>query len=882
MAVLRSIHPEFHLSRRRPIILYEVDEYRYDFTDGDYVKRPFKKPSKSLRRSVRREYRQEFEQVKPKLHALCSQCQTLRFSPKSSRNEEASSSVENLPSPQIHTRRQEDSDSFDNGDTSSDSRKSDENTWSEYQSIAGSGESAALDTTTEALLRSTKAGCHLCTLIVGALELTPLSQRCSATSVNPIILTIAKSRLNICYGNRSTWLPINNVPPDLSPASAHSKLFHPAIMHAIEIRKPIPDDCFTTMDPPGTTMALSGSPYKELMPRRHKKSVFISSSTWNKLSELIPPRLSIIFDYTEEGMIARQELGKEPSRRYMKMLPSRFDSYYLEPPHPYCSCGEGLWETSLQQDGGTAYTHRNPLGNGLIEQIKHWMATCDRLHPECEREGGRIHSLRLIDVGPLDGKQMPTLVEGLEDTRKFEYITLSYRWGDPSADMLTTTTKTINQRKAGIPMHLLPNTMRDAAIITRALGIRYLWIDALCILQDLNTDWEVQSANMAEIYSRSVISISTHAARTVHDGFLKPRNPLEIRGCIHPSLMPGRRVVISPRIPDPDREVADSILNQRGWTLQEQILPRRILHWGPQEVSWECRTMRATERRPLGKAVDPNRPEEEMRNNWVKLVENYSRRHLTVSSDKLPAIAGLASSFQRFFSPPPTYIAGIWYEAAVPYLGWHRHSWNNVRGDSVSDSSNDNNGVEHESLAKVKSHRVPSHPVRMPTFSWSSTDSPIAFSLHSPNPVDSLMAEALGYQIELHGKSALGAVKSASIKLHGYVKPLAWVTETTHLDVILDDPELERPPEDSLLLHLFCSIDQPAFRCSRGFSQQCVLQHALILLYEHSIGSETFRRVGLMTRSFSSGSGPGEEHQDVYPSIFAELESWTKKEVTVI
>lgn len=519
------------------------------------------------------------------------------------------------------------------------------------------------------------------------------------------------------------------------------------------------------------------------------------------------------------------------------------------------------------------------------------MATCDKLHPDCERESERIQSLRLIDVGSPDGKQLPALIEGFEDTREVEYITLSYRWGNPSADMLTTTAETIDQRKAGIPMELLPKTMRDAVIITRRLGIRYLWIDALCIIQGSRTDWEEQSANMAQIYSRSVLSISAHGARTVHDGFLNPRNPLQVRGCIHPSLIPGRNVVICPDIIEPDAAIEGSILSQRGWTLQEQILPHRILHWGPHEVSWECRTMRATERRPLGKSKDSTRNSYatrtspmEVRNDWVGLVENYSRRQLTVPSDKLPAISGLASSFQRNFSPPPVYIAGIWYEAAVPYLGWHRDTWDYPRRGNSNDSSTTRSETQGHGPTSPQAREVPSYPVRMPTFSWSSTDSAIKFVQYSPSPFDAVMAETVTYDLDLDGRSEFGAVKSASITLHGYTSRLQRPETPLGYGIILDDDRFELGDlgEDCLLLHLFCSIEQGAFRCSQGFSRESVSQHSLILLPEVSKGPETYRRIGLMNRSFSSLAGPGEAHQSVYPNVVAELERWITKEIVLV
>lgn len=146
--------------------------------------------------------------------------------------------------------------------------------------------------------------------------------------------------------------------------------------------------------------------------------------------------------------------------------------------------------------------------------------------------------------------------------------------------------------------------MRDAVILTRLLGIRYLWIDALCILQDSQGDWNEQGANMCEIYSRSFLSISAHAADDSWTGFLFERNALAVRGCIHPSLFSDMPGVKGPDIPNPLDAISKSSMSKRAWTLQEQYLSRRVLHWGPYEVSWQCNRLFAWERMPMGWGED--------------------------------------------------------------------------------------------------------------------------------------------------------------------------------------------------------------------------------------------------------------------------------------
>src|SRR5438045_1510662 len=131
-----------------------------------------------------------------------------------------------------------------------------------------------------------------------------------------------------------------------------------------------------------------------------------------------------------------------------------------------------------------------------------------------------------------------------------DYVTLSYRWGVNKN--LTTTLATLDDRVKGIHMRLLPAAMRDAVVATTKLGFWYLWIDALCIIQDSIDDWLEQSRLMASIYGNATLNIVADGASDCADGFLKRCNLLEIRSCLHGTLVAGRASsakVICPALP---------------------------------------------------------------------------------------------------------------------------------------------------------------------------------------------------------------------------------------------------------------------------------------------------------------------------------------------
>ncbi|PMD40055.1 HET-domain-containing protein [Hyaloscypha variabilis F] len=159
-----------------------------------------------------------------------------------------------------------------------------------------------------------------------------------------------------------------------------------------------------------------------------------------------------------------------------------------------------------------------------------WIKQCDTHHPKCTHLWAKQSPYlptRLIDVGTLDGSVKPHLWIPENGHKYIPYITLSYRWGKSPTVLLTQASlPTLCEQ---IPLQLLPQTNQDAIKITRFLGIRYLWIDALCIIQDLDTDWQVESENMGNIYHNSYCTISASMAATGERGCFMDRRPLQAR-----------------------------------------------------------------------------------------------------------------------------------------------------------------------------------------------------------------------------------------------------------------------------------------------------------------------------------------------------------------
>ncbi|EIW58352.1 HET-domain-containing protein, partial [Trametes versicolor FP-101664 SS1] len=96
------------------------------------------------------------------------------------------------------------------------------------------------------------------------------------------------------------------------------------------------------------------------------------------------------------------------------------------------------------------------------------------------------------------------------DGRSGKYLTLSYVWG---LDQIhKTTTSNVSQYECGIDLSLLPATIRDAIYVTHALGLQFLWVDSLCIIQDSNEDKRHEIRRMHHIYRHSHLTIIAASA----------------------------------------------------------------------------------------------------------------------------------------------------------------------------------------------------------------------------------------------------------------------------------------------------------------------------------------------------------------------------------
>jgi Heterokaryon incompatibility protein (HET) len=296
---------------------------------------------------------------------------------------------------------------------------------------------------------------------------------------------------------------------------------------------------------------------------------------------------------------------------------------------------------------------------------------------------------RLIDLGASNGS--PTKPKIIHTRgRQEQYVALSYCWG--SAQHFRTTNENFSEMQKSIPIELLPQTIRDAFLVAQKLDIRYIWVDALCIIQDNADDWDSEAKRMGAIYANSYFTIAATAAKDSREGFLWPRTLSRVSVPFRRSATSESEGTVyfrqlSDFLRDHQEYVLNSPLQQRAWVLQETLLSRRIVHFSSKQIYWECRYTFGAEDDATNDAdcMEHGRKFLNMLSTlqgggclehhamiffpiWAGILSRYSTLSISRPGDKLPALSGLASLVERIIGC--RYLYGIW-NLNLPYgLFW--------------------------------------------------------------------------------------------------------------------------------------------------------------------------------------------------------------------
>ena len=311
------------------------------------------------------------------------------------------------------------------------------------------------------------------------------------------------------------------------------------------------------------------------------------------------------------------------------------------------------------------------------------------------------------------------------------YITLSHRW-TKQTELSSTNLSNLENRKQAIIMSDLSKTLSDAIEATRKLGVQYLWIDSICIIQDSQDDWARESNNMMAIYESAWLNIAAAGSDKDNGRLFMRRNPALNRVCLLPSSFYPESTRMREFITDSGffiwtyidpqlytKSILGGFLDQRGWIFQERVLSARTIYFSANELVWECNELLASESLRWGLGSDdecapllikfnskngapmanslrqeryynysrlgpPNPPLGDISlpvyQYWYKSVELFSRKNLTIVSDKLRAIQGIAEALHKSRLPGRTfrkcYRQGVWLDDLAHSLLWYSPSQN--------------------------------------------------------------------------------------------------------------------------------------------------------------------------------------------------------------
>ncbi|KAF4634273.1 hypothetical protein G7Y89_g3830 [Cudoniella acicularis] len=367
-----------------------------------------------------------------------------------------------------------------------------------------------------------------------------------------------------------------------------------------------------------------------------------------------------------------------------------------------------------------------------LDIATNWLSTCAESHELCKSSDGTLPT-RLISLA---GEQ-PQLVLTSEFPKRPQYATLSHSWG--SSNTIKLTSLNLDSFMKAIPIEALPTTFKDAIKITRRLGIDFLWIDSLCIIQDSEDDWQRESALMSSVYGGSTITIAASSSRDSNEGcFLMPP---DFNGGLRARISDGGRQ----RVQDfrnqraYDLSTFETHLGTRAWALQEKMLPPRTIHFSNRGAFWECRTTIASQHLPDGfpkQLISPLvRRKGKFEWLWPQIVRLYSAANLTFEKDKLPALSGIARV--GYNETRDQYLAGLWRGQIEEQLCWRRLNQAPLKRPSW----------------------------RAPTWSWASIDGGVGWRALQKGILETKYIDVLDASTTIYSHDPFGQVTGGIIRL---------------------------------------------------------------------------------------------------------------------
>ncbi|KAN0112496.1 hypothetical protein V8E51_005447 [Hyaloscypha variabilis] len=489
----------------------------------------------------------------------------------------------------------------------------------------------------------------------------------------------------------------------------------------------------------------------------------------------------------------------------------------------------------------------NPNCDAVFQQVSQWLKECETTHRACASalspSGTTFVPRRLIQVDTGDDSQVRLVEMRIPVKKATCYATLTHCWGT-RYHFPKTTSSNYQKFQMTIPLPNLSRNFIDAINVTRALGICYLWIDALCIIQDSKSDWQQEAENIAKYYKHGILNLVSGTPESDVGMFgsrWEPRVPTvymqQSRGVLGFgwlgteafSSANGRSVA---EFPDNWRYLSPP--HRRAWLLQEiRFAPRNLVYQSNEVPSSLDKTLLSAQlylqcheqiRWENGRQTQlENAPVTDEHRAWCLLVEQYTSSHLTYSIDKLPAISALAREYAD--RTQDQYCAGLWRADLLSGLLWRRHP-------------------KEQRETSYDSHRAPPAP----SWSWASMLGRIEY----PWPMETeSKAEVIECSIEL-GRGPYANILGGRLRLLGFTRLFTLPGQGT--GCVQNRVDIEEQI-DGGRLNIRCwldSIDYLEGSDRRVMALRITKRLGLVLIHNGEILEENFggipitKRIGIM------------------------------------
>jgi hypothetical protein len=496
-----------------------------------------------------------------------------------------------------------------------------------------------------------------------------------------------------------------------------------------------------------------------------------------------------------------------------------------------------------------------------------WIESCQRNHMDCIQPSHSKLPTRILDVG---GEGDTIYLRDSADAVG-PYNILTHCWGP--GPTFSTTRVNLTSRYMGFPIEELPATFRDAVQVTRVLGIKYLWIDSLCIIQRDQVDWLAESNKMQDYYKNAYLTIGAATAENSSAGFLHPRTERKVQLSIGRGLCCRLEPHLWPTL-------AQSVLHKRAWCLQEHILSTRLLQFTQSEIILECQTTLEREtggyppylaRRDLREVDSMSLTGADLKGvlvpvtfgkltveqtfqTWYRTIEEYTNRDLTFPGDRLPAISGLASEFERATGFQNDY--GTWRQDIHNGLAWI------VRSDLVEDPD-EYLRESHREREKLS--------LNAPTWSWAHKATAVYFLSNSraDHCVERMLRCQIGVsperergEIVMKGRACSISVRRRPREEIESFRGSAWAVEGTSKTQIYAVREISAPAgislpgttvigfDDRSVVHgeqaIYTAVELVDIRFGdSNWRPEMRVRHVFLVLNQHKSEAGKWVRIGL-------------------------------------